>query len=291
MISKNSLLVFLALISTVYAVDCVAYCNAINSGCTNYLAAGYQDNATCVEACSLMPLGTTGDTSGNSASCRLHYATLSTPNCAAASVSGGGVCGSYCETLCFFLQESCVREYLDATTGVWDNVACIDVCGGGLKQNGADFPLDKTGDNVQCRIYHAAASWVNTTVHCPHASLAGATHCGTPLTAYCYLMNFTCPTTYGSYSSCMTQAAAISQTGIDVQYGLTYGDNLGCRVHQASLAATDPTKCAQAGLTSTICNANYVPPTSENPTYDFNGVSPLAIALTTILALIALSIF
>jgi len=249
---------------------CVNYCNSIANSCTSLLDMGFQDNGTCVEACELIPQGTPGATSGNSANCRLYWATQASPDCDAASVSGGGICGSYCDTYCFYLQQTCFTEFQNPTTGAWDNSFCETLCQFGIKDTGTDYPIDELYDSIQCRIYHAAASWVNETVHCPHASIGGAARCGEPITAYCYFMNYACPTTYGTYNNCLTQAATINQTGFELQFGPSYGDNLGCRLWQAKLSYYEKSSCENAGLVSSICNNDNIPTPAPPPTYNFN---------------------
>jgi len=227
-------------------------------------------------------LGDDTDTAVNTAGCRQHYAALATTNqatnCAAAAAHGGNVCGTYCESWCFFIQNTCSEEFLllDPT---FDTGACQALCVT-IQVSSQAFPLIANADSVQCRNYHGAASWVNTTIHCPHTSMAGALQCGTtPLQDYCNLMNFTCPLTYNTVSNCTTQAAGIDTSQIATQYGLVSGDNLGCRFHQARIAYRNASYCANAAVNSPVCKVGYVFPTPAVPTFHVNPPSSSSINL------------
>jgi len=254
------------------APNCVAYCNALNANCGGFPNSGHDDNSTCIESCGLMSPGSDTDTSGNTAGCRQFHAIAATTNasyhCAAATSNGGGVCGAMCDSWCFFLSQVCAPEFLlDSNT--FDLAGCQSVCTA-LPQDAVSWPVNRASNSVQCRTYHAAAAWVNTTVHCPHACLLGAGVCAnatdSPLLSYCLVMNQFCASTYGSASSCMTQAAGISTAGLTDSYGQVSGDNIVCRMHQAAQAYVSASMyCPRAGLVSSVCNANYVFPTGSGP--------------------------
>jgi len=217
-------LVILSLFSLSEAANpnCTTYCNAVGSYCTSYLAVGYQDVSYCLEACQTMTKGSDTDTTGNTAGCRQYHAIAAgvsnpTVNCAAASVSGGEVCGTPCESYCFFMSSSCWQEFSPAGTATFNNPACLSICQAVYPNTGVNYPIDQSGDSVQCRLYHASASWVNAGIHCPHASISGAGVCGTsttPVDAFCRLANSTCHGTFVDISDCQTKAAAFNESDI-----------------------------------------------------------------------------
>jgi len=249
------------------APNCTQFCLDVNSQCGGYQNIGYYTNDTCLETCQLLPQGDTTDTSGNTAGCRQYYLNQPSPNCIAASVGGGQVCGNYCTAYCFFMAQTCLNEFLDPTQSspTFDNVACQALCS--QLPLGSDDPYDTAANSLQCRVFHAGASWVNPSIHCPHASLGGADQCGTGVEAYCNLIQNNCPSmwasAFGSSSvNCSTQASTLNDTNFQVQFGPTLGDFLGCRVYWAGLPSyySSSTACANAAIVSSACVGNGVTP-------------------------------
>jgi hypothetical protein len=128
----------------------------------------YKSDTSCLNSCAAFLLGSSKDTSGNTLGCRAHYATLAATepatNCAAAGPAGGGRCGSNCDAYCALMARTCATVFED-------DLQCRTDC---LAMVGVDelaYRFGASGDNLQCRIYHATfAAEGFPELHCPHAS-------------------------------------------------------------------------------------------------------------------------
>ncbi|ACY17774.1 hypothetical protein [Haliangium ochraceum] len=140
---------------------CQNYCFYTNDICGDQ---GYTSPGQCEEACDKLVDQDGGATeiSGNTVQCRINHAlsaSLETDGsneklseCAAASLSGGGVCGDWCETYCDFMEANCGGQGEDISYA--DRNACLSTCAG----FDADGDIDaEEGDTVQCRMHFAGA--------------------------------------------------------------------------------------------------------------------------------------
>lgn len=235
---------------------CQTYCAQVQSACTGPHAL-YLDEATCLATCAAFPsTGQPDDASGDTLQCRAFHAgaAASDPaaHCPHASLSGGGVCGGWCDVYCRMMNTSC------ADRGFGDVGTCLATC--------AAMPVDGAwnagdGNSVQCRITHAAAAAADP-VHCAHASITGDGVCGaSPCEAYCDQVMKNCTGMNAAYpdrGACLTACAAMPD---DPAGDAGEGDSVQCRAfHGAGAAAADPTHCAHAvasggGVCGTRCQA------------------------------------
>lgn len=182
-------------------LTCEYYCASLAANCPEEM---FHNVATCEAFCGhpdieALPVGTLGDTTGNTLGCRIHHADEAASRtgatreafCAAASLSGGETCGSYCENYCQIVVNTCNQannadypigktEYFDPDAGE-TMASCLIECGGystdvleGVSQTEGLFGY---GDTVQCRLHHAQAAIIegqdsdhNYGLHCDHAS-------------------------------------------------------------------------------------------------------------------------
>lgn len=157
---------------------CEEYCDTVLAACgpepsgRDYSV--YDSRYTCLYQCALLPAGTPGDETGNSAACRVSSArvALQFPGerpsaCPAAGPGGNGVCGSNCEGYCTLMAAEC--------PGFFDAAGCAASCAATADLGGFDTSRIE-GDSVQCRLYHLQAASVSPLNHCAHA--AGAFPCG-----------------------------------------------------------------------------------------------------------------
>lgn len=151
---------------------CNSYCATARQNCSgsNSLFASAND---CQQACDVLQFvqpfsARPGDETGNSVHCRLFWAgeaAMSDPSiaCEAASVPGGGVCGSLCEVYCDVTELQCSAPPL------WmDPSECTMACAG-LPTGGG--PTARSGDSVQCRINWAMTpDHMHPSTNCPNSS-------------------------------------------------------------------------------------------------------------------------
>jgi len=107
--------------------------------------------------------------------------------------------------------------------------------------------LAQSGDNSDCRLYHAGVagtSVANAAIHCPHVSVNGGGVCGAdPCHSYCNLVQYNCfnaTTTfnlqYPSWDACFTACSGFPQlTNMPL---ITANNSLDCRVYHAQVAGT-----------------------------------------------------
>jgi hypothetical protein len=142
--------------------SCEAYCGQLGDNCTGDLAV-YASPAICMAACAGFPVGDIADVSGNTLGCRQYHsgAAAGDPatHCPHAGPGGAGYCGADCESFCALAAAHCPGAYEDEPT-------CMTAC--------ADYastpPFNanvKTGDTVECRLYHVSVAAVDD-MHCGH---------------------------------------------------------------------------------------------------------------------------
>ncbi len=156
---------------------CEAFCEDAERTCTDELSA-YTSSVVCLNVCALYR--------ASELECRLgeleRARDLSEPetHCPAASIAGtrndasegcDTACGSYCKMLAVTCPDSFDPD-ADNPQGfaVYDD---IDECEASCRDDVTEAPRglsvrDRTGDTLQCRLWHLAQSTVDP-VHCSHA--------------------------------------------------------------------------------------------------------------------------
>jgi hypothetical protein len=160
------------------ATACERYCEAVTEGCTGD-STQYTDYDACLVTCPYFPLGTEGDTTGNTLQCRLNYA-LKAPSepvtyCTWAGPGGDGMCGSNCEGFCTLMTATCTPTSTGAAGEYFpSNEECLNRCAT-LPAVGSYCATDNSitggADTFECRLYHVAAAIYadDSAIHCPHA--------------------------------------------------------------------------------------------------------------------------
>ena len=159
---------------------CVEYCDLASTNCTEDNAIDF-GGSTCETACAAMAEGTTGDTSGNTAACRIYHlgvaATDAAAHCPHGNLAGGSdAVGFPCTDPAPEPSAACV-EYCDlaSTNCTEDNTidfgdsTCEDACAAMAEGTTGDT----SGNTVACRIYHLGVAADAPGAHCPHANLEG----------------------------------------------------------------------------------------------------------------------
>ncbi len=228
---------------------CMDYCTTVTANCSGDNAL-YADMAGCMTACAAIATGgVDGDTDGNTLNCRNYHAGVAAndaaTHCGHAGLSGGGVCGGYCEVYCDYAEASCTGD----NALYADRPSCMSAC--------AAFPTDgdaaaTDGNSVQCRSYHASfPAMADAATHCAHASTNSASGvCGSPCEAYCSQTMANCSgadALYADNDACMAACAAMPQDG---EADATSGNSVQCRTYHASFpaAADSATHCGHVSL-------------------------------------------
>ncbi len=171
-------------------VSCLNYCEAVLSTPCGTAYAGQQN---CLAACRSLRPGRSGEP-GNTVACRLARVEELGPaptadECAAATVMGGGACGTPCEVYCDFLERNC----RDGNQIYPDRPTCEATCR--LMSDGSFDDWRTQGDSVACRIYHAGPpAELAPGLHCPHAAVYNPDECGIPPGGAALPADWPCPT-------------------------------------------------------------------------------------------------
>jgi hypothetical protein len=157
---------------------CDEYCSVITSDCSGK-DAQYIDADACHQACRHFPVGTPGETQGNTLACRLTYAKKARSEpytyCTWAGPGGDGECGTNCEGFCTLMMAACTaastgpgHEYFDSLSDCHASCNELDDVG---SYNASDRSLQSGADTVQCRLYHVGAALAadDSFTHCSHA--------------------------------------------------------------------------------------------------------------------------
>lgn len=149
-------------------LSCSSYCALVQSNCSTDTTRQYKSDDSCMNSCAAFRLGSRLDASGNTLGCRAHFAALAgadpATNCPAAGPAGVGSCGTNCDSYCALMATICPSVYEDEAVC---RAACVTMTGVASKT----YQSGGSGDNLQCRIYHATfAAEGFPAVHCPHAS-------------------------------------------------------------------------------------------------------------------------
>lgn len=283
------------------ALTCAAWCDLMSNHCPEEV---FHDEEFCNDYCghpslNILAPGSLTDETGNTLGCRINHALQAEvtagaereAHCAAAAMTGGGVCGSYCDVYCDLAIEICNTtnniEYtgtpLFTSGGVPSRPQCLATCAAypedvldGISQTDQLFGY---GDTVQCRIHHLEAAAVdgqeNTSsygLHCGHAKeISDSGLCSDIVepnvinycvfsVRHCSGVNAILPdgTEHSECVSILNEtliAGDYSQDGF-TSFTDTNVNSVGCLNNRIMLAAQDPaTYCAEGDWDS----ANWVP--------------------------------
>jgi hypothetical protein len=175
------------------SLDCPTYCALVMTNCTGDNAQ-YAAMSECLNACSLLPLGTLGDSTGNTLACRLYHggaaASAPNPHCWHAGPYGFGGCDLSCNDFCAFAVQWCSPSggFDGGPPPFTDMASCIDtVCNrvpSGTGANGAPFLYNASGptsgNTVDCREWHLGMALVDHSatgqqLHCNHVGASSPT--------------------------------------------------------------------------------------------------------------------
>jgi hypothetical protein len=246
---------------------CVNYCQRIDALC---LAGdhnqAYADVSTCLGICALIPPGEDIEKSGNTLACRINQLAIQeSPSaeastlasaCLRAGPSGGGVCGSDCESYCQLYKAACQSDEPDLTSTQYDQATCVTKCAGLADDGTFDTTNNYSGDTLQCRIVHTSAASVEPAIHCPHAQLQAQVQ-GYPCVddpsvppdcaSFCKLELAECTDTdqaYEDLNQCMAVCNALPKGSVTD----TSQNTIGCRKYHSYNAMLDPdTHCPHTG--------------------------------------------
>ncbi len=168
------------------ALTCDTYCDAIAASCTaTELQYGSRD--ACMGLCATFPVGTTGDTTGNTLGCRIHMLTLldgAEGTCAAAGPSGTNAAGgdqcadTECDTFCNSALQVCPTDFT-SLADCTSKCTALPICTKPYEVP-SDTCIPDYG-SVQCRYYHLTAATLDAAEHCPH--VVGIGYCSPKLAA------------------------------------------------------------------------------------------------------------
>ena len=275
-------------------LTCENYCSLLSTHCPEEVL---HDEAFCLDYCNHpyldpLPTGTAGDTSGNSLACRIHHAEAAASAtgatkeamCAAAAMSGGETCGSYCDVYCHLALETCNTTHnpvyggteLFAPGGTPNMGQCQAACSGypedvldGVSQTDQLFGY---GDTVQCRLHHLEAAVVEGLtrnnaygLHCGHASPSAADdlcsdNAEPNIINYCVFARYHCTGDEAivadgtSQSDCVSALRPYVDDGFYEENGFasfadTDTNSVGCLNNRIMLAAMDSTTyCGQGQI-------------------------------------------
>ena len=240
-----------------------------------------------------MPAGNPVDTGNNTLGCRIHWAEAARDapdeatrleHCKAAAITGGDVCGSFCDVYCHVALETCndinnpdypqPNGLFQTGGGTLSRPQCLSACSGysedvldDISQTDQAFGY---GDTVQCRNHHLQAAVVEGQsnpskyqLHCSHANVQSTVEtCSAsapPNTVnYCAFAIYHCTDlSEPFFESNLSHAACVSMMGGLVQDGIyreegfesfvdTDTNSLGCLNNRIMLAAMEAeTYCGQ----------------------------------------------
>lgn len=231
------------------AGTCEDYCPLLKASCDGILSQKGLKN--CKKFCGewmKLPPGTVTDQEVNTVGCRIRALTDNgADGCQAASLSGGGVCGSYCENYCDLAFKNCPNQ-----PGFFETFSqCLNACGA-LSSGGTN--MDSYGDSVQCRIYHLGVAGDNQSggsdTHCPHGAVYSAAACNASLcTIYCGLTSALCPGNLNAMGGLEECQATCGDFSLGVSSDVS-GDTVHCRLNWLGIAEnSNPSlACPNAGL-------------------------------------------
>jgi hypothetical protein len=156
-------------------LSCEAYCADVIEHCQDGQAQ-YGDMGWCQAVCAHLPVGTLGDTSGNTLGCRAYHAGVPAQmdpqtHCPHAGPLGAFVCGEDCESFCLIAVATCGNQPTPPYEG---QEHCLKECSLFVGTDMVPYNTTVTsGNSLACRMYHltvAASGADNAQVHCPHVA-------------------------------------------------------------------------------------------------------------------------
>jgi hypothetical protein len=162
--------------------DCKKFCHLDMAECAGFPV--YENEAQCVAVCEKLELGHVGDTTQNTAGCRMYHAynSMLDPknHCAHTSPGGDGHCvdgddhdAGNCQSYCLLLAAACEDDFNGSFA---DQEACQADC---RNLEGADadsgYSTAAKGNNLQCRLLHVSRALTNPSKEC--AAAQGAAPC------------------------------------------------------------------------------------------------------------------
>ena len=189
------------------ALTCDAYCDAIDSACTDGNLQ-YASCDLCMALCATYAVGTLQDSRQDTLGCRIHMLTLingAEGSCAAAGPMGvnpigGDQCApTACDAFCNSALQICPSDFT-SLKDCMSKCECLPPCKQAYEVPSGDAAScipDYAA--VQCRYYHLTAASVDPTDHCPH--VAGVGFCSVNLAA-CPDPNSCTTTTPGDGGTC-----------------------------------------------------------------------------------------
>ena len=167
-------------------LNCDDYCRVTMVACQGNVAV-YDDEAECKAVCAALETGTVGDTTENTAGCRLYHAynAVADPavHCNHAGPGGDGHCGQdsgasfgNCVSYCRLAKAACPADFDTAFT---DDAACLTECAS-IDGHTADSKYaiaspTASGATVQCRLLHASRALAGDATEC--AAVFGGAPC------------------------------------------------------------------------------------------------------------------
>jgi hypothetical protein len=225
---------------------CEDYCTGIQATC-NGGNQQYADQQSCLSACGAMPRGSDTDTDVDTLGCRNYHlgAAGADPatHCPHAGPGGGGVCGTWTQTVCRQLTQSCTGDEQQFTNageceGLLSDVPATGAAG------------DLSGDTIQCRSAHMQVATGDAT-HCDHAGFSGGDVCGGWCEVYCRDIQAYCTdgnAEYADNTECQTACSTFATTG---SVGDLTGNTVQCRLEHLKYAEADAAvHCPHAGEAS-----------------------------------------
>jgi hypothetical protein len=156
---------------------CTQYCDQMQSYCTGN-AKQYLDQAQCLKVCGLFPPGVLGTGDGNTAACRLKYASkahyaLGTERdnyCTTAGPGSDGTCGNVCDGFCTLMMPTCTP-----TKSPPYYYASADECMTACRKLHDNPPYTVSNgtlpdrNDAQCRLFHVTTAVMDPDEHCEHS--------------------------------------------------------------------------------------------------------------------------
>jgi hypothetical protein len=174
-----------------------------------------------------------------------------------AACGGGGDDGgpdaaaATCADYCTAIQANCTA----ANTQYTSPDQCMAACSAFAQGS----PGAMSGNNLECRTYHAGAAEGDPATHCTHAGPGGDGACGSNCEGFCTITLDACEgrpdaDTYASIAECMTACEGFDDSE---SYDISDvgGDTLACRLYHAQVGTIDPvTHCGHTQPVSATCN-------------------------------------
>ncbi len=160
-----------------------------------------------------------------------------------AGTTDAGVAAATCATYCANIQANCTGANIQ-----YNNAdSCLGACAA-FMQGAAGAT---SGNNLECRAYHAKAAQALPATHCPHAGPSGDGVCGNNCDGFCAIALNACTganTQFASENACQTACTGFANASAHYNSTTTSGNSFACRMYHLSVAAT-----AGGGQANTHC--------------------------------------